>query len=533
MKIGVIGANGKAGALISKEAIDRGHVVTAIVREKSKVESKGFHHILEKNIYDLIPSDLSGLDAVISAYGLPFGEEHYNVYKNAIAKLIEVFKQLPDVRLLIVGGAASLYTDPRKKHRFLDEIPEAWRRDPADMAEGFKLLQQADINWTYFSPAYTFDYGGKRTGTYTLGGDFAITNSTNESYISYADYAVAMVDEVENAFHVRRRFTAVSDSKPDEAPKAAEPPKAGKLSEPARSAQVNIAPDPAGYFGIYDKEPTFEGISQYRSPLNYELAGKEYKLIMNTENDFYVKFISGTLLEWSVYGQPASKESYECGKTDELTYFVNFELTDVKPRTNITLVVDLEQRLVTYARSTTNFNDKYPYLVKTEFDFGALEITGYQLPFIRHGYTSDLVGKRILWHYAPRWEIIHVYYSPYYMRGTFPPGSPALLGMTPPTPEEAANFEKYPYDEPTSYIKIKDGIYLVSCIEQNMSRRGATGNSLLFLMDVKRLHDVGRSFGHAGQKEGNVHGENYLFSAYGEFVYSDGSVEDKKNVYIP
>ncbi|MDR0999946.1 MAG: NAD(P)H-binding protein [Clostridiales bacterium] len=529
MKIGIIGANGKAGALIAKEALERGHEVTAIVRDKAKIEGKGFQQVIERDIYDLDPSDIAHLDAVVSAFGLPFGEEHHDVYKNALARLIEIFKKIPQVRLLVVGGAASLYTDPRKAHQYIEQIPEAWRRDPADMMEGFKLLQNSDVNWTYFSPAYMFDYGGKRTGAYTLGGDFAITNASNESYISYADYAIAMVDEIENAFHARRRFTAVSDSKPD-APEGVAPEPEKPKDE---GTQPAAAPNPDGYYGIYDKEPSFEGMSQYRAPLNFELAGKEFKLVMNLEKDFYVKFLSGTLLEWNEWGASATKESYECGKVDELTYFVNFELAGVKPRTNISLVLDMEQRLVTFVRSVTNFNDKWPYLIKSDFDFGAIDLEGYPLPFIRHGYTADLVGKRIHWRYTPKWEIIHVYYSPYYMRGTFPPDSPALRGMPAPTPEDMENWSKYPYDEPTTYIKIKDGVYLVSCIEQNMSRRGATGNSLLFLMDTKRLHDVGRSFGHTGQKEGNVHGENYLFSAYGEFVYSDGEIEKQKNVWIP
>ncbi|MDR1531622.1 MAG: NAD(P)H-binding protein [Clostridiales bacterium] len=517
MKIGVLGASGKAGALIADEAKNRGHEVTAIVRKASKAEGKGYSHVLERDLYDLKPEDISGLglDAVVSAFGLPFDEDHQGVYKRAVGRLITVFEKLPEVRLLVVGGAASLYTDPRKQHQFIEKLPEEWRRDPADMMEGFKLLQQSSINWTYFSPAYMFDYAGKRTGTYTLGGDFAITNSTNESYISYADYAIAMVDEIENAFHVRRRFTAVSDSKP--APGASQD---------------------GGYYGIFNKEPKFEGMSQYRAPFNYELAGREFKLVMNLEEDFYVRFATGHTLEWmerrlrTEFGASASRQYYECAKADELTYFVNFELADVKPRTNITLVIDLEQRLVTFVRSITNFNEKYPYLIKSEFDFGALDIPGYPLPFSRHGYTTDLIGKRIHWRYTPKWEIIHVYYNPYYMRGTFPPDTPAFRSVQPLTPEEAEEWAKHPYDEPTAYIKIKDGIYLISCVEQNMSRRGLTGNSLLFLMDLKRMHDVGRSFGHTGQKEGNVRGENYLFSAYGEFVPSDGVIESQKNVWI-
>ena len=525
MKIGIIGANGKAGALIADEAVRRGHEVTAIVRDKEKLKGKSYAYVLEKDLYDLKPEDVSVLDAVVSAFGLPFGAPHPdNVYKDAIRKLIEVFEQIPDVRLLIVGGAASLYTDPHKKHRFLEQIPEDWRKAPADMAEGFKLLQDSKAKWTYFSPAFTFDFKGAATGKYTLGGDFAITNASNESYISYADYATAMVDEVENAFHVRRRFTAVSDGKPAGA--------AGAAGASATPASAPDAPGPEGYFGIFKKEPQFEGLSQYRAPFNFELAGKEYKLVMNQEKDFFVRFADGHSLEWSQIGGAPTREYYECAKTDELTFFVNFELAGVKPRTNITLVLDLEQRLVTVVRSVTNFNEKYPYLIKSEFDFGALDLPGFPLPFARHGYTTDLVGKRIHWHYSPKFDIVHVYYNPYYMRVTFTPERMARMAATAPPPGEDSDFRRYPYDEPTVYIKIKEGIYLVSCIETNMSRRGLTGNSLLFLEDLKRMHDVGRSFGHAGLREGNVHGENYLFSAFGEFVKSDEEEDSRKNAWI-
>ncbi|MDR2648803.1 MAG: molybdenum cofactor biosynthesis F family protein [Clostridiales bacterium] len=283
------------------------------------------------------------------------------------------------------------------------------------------------------------------------------------------------------------------------------------------------------YYGIYDKAPVFEGVSQYRAPFNFELAGREYKLVMNTEPDYFVRFIDGHTLEWSTFEGRAEREYYDCGKADELTYFVNFELHTVQPRTNITLALDLENRLVSFVRSITGFHKKYPYLIKLEFDFGALDIPGFPLPFKRHGYTSDLVGKRVHWHYSPNFEIIHVYYSPYYMRGAFTPDSPVMQNRT---PEQDAYAKKYPYDEPAVYIKIKDGVYLVSCNEVNMSRIGHTGNSLLFLMDLKRMHDVGRSFGHAGLNEGKVHGENYLFSAFGKFVYSDGVIESEENAWI-
>ena len=520
MKIAIIGANGKAGSLIADEAMTRGHEVTAIVRDKKKVDKKGFANVTECDIYDLSKGDLKGFDAVVSAVNLKPDEKQKEPYKKAVKHLIGILEELPDVRLLIVGGAASLYTDGKKEHQVLEQIPEQWSALPADMAKAYGKLQKSKINWTFFSPAITFDPKGERTGKYTLGSDFVITNAANESYISYQDYAVAMVDEIESKNHVGRRFTAVSD-KPEEAQKKTE------------QAQVAPAPAPSKdeYYGIMKKKPEFYGLSRYRPPFLFELEGKQFKLVMDNEEDFFVNFVTGHTLEWSTYSQmERRREYYECTKIDELTYFVNFELTDYSPRTNITLILDMENRLVTFVRTYTGFSKKYPYLVESDFDFGAIDLPGYPLPTARHGYTADLVGKRINWTYAPHMSIVHVYYCTNYIRATFMPGSRAMMREL--TPEQEEEMERFPYDEPTTYIKIKKGIYVVSVIEQHRSRRGDTGNSLLFLMDLERVHDVGRSFGNTPPSSGAIEPENYLFAAFGEFVYSDGEIESRENPYL-
>lgn len=509
MKIGIIGAYGKSGKLIAQEAIQRGHEVTAIVRDVTKLTGKGFSNVIQSDLFDLKVDDLRNLDVVVCAVSLPSNPDNDQLYQKAVDHLVALLEQLPGTRLLMVGGAASLHTDPQRQHSFLEAIPEKWRSVPADMAKALEKLKCSDINWTFFSPAVTFDPNGKRTGKYTIGSDYVITNASNESYISYEDYAVAMVDEIENNFHQKRRFTAVCDGKPEVEVKPQDPDKA--------------------YYGIMKKKPEYMGLSRYRPPFNFELAGKQYKLVMDKEDDFYVNFLTGNTLEWSKYvGGQIAREYYECAKIDETTYFVNFELTGVSPRTNLTLILDMEQRLVTYVRTYTGFHEKYPYLVESDFDFGAIDIPGYPLPQKRHGYTMDLVGKRAVWYYSVGRGIVHVYYSSKYIRATSPDGQKPF---EPATPEEREEWEKHPYDEPATYIKIKEGIYVVSVIEQRRSRRGDTGNSLLFLMDLIRVHDVGRSFGHTPPSSGAVGPENYLFGAFGDFVYSDGEIESRPSVY--
>lgn len=521
MKIGIIGAYGKAGSLISKEAINRGHEVIAFVRDKKKAADMGFAKVKERDLFSLDDNDVDGLDALVCAVSLPSSPENDNLYQKAMGHLIDLLKHT-DTRLLVVGGAASLYTDPQRKHPLLESIPEKWRAVPADMAKAFAMLQDSKVNWTFFSPALMFDPKGLRTGKYTVGSDYVITNASNESYISYEDYAVAMVDEIENGFHIRSRFTAVSDSKPEAA-----------AEKPAEPQEKPVAPSVRedGYYGILKKKPQFYGLSRYCPPLNFELAGKQFRLVLDREGDYFVNFLTGTTLEWSKYTDGAiRRERYECLKIDDLTYFVKFELTDYSPRTNISLILDMEQRLLTFVRTYTGFNERYPYLVESDFDFGAINIPGYPLPLKRHGYTTDLVGKRVNWTYGPDMSIVHVYYNPHYIRATFLPGT--RMALRPITPEEREERERFPYDEPTTYIKVKEGIYIVSVIEQNRSKRGDTGNTLLFLMDLVHVHDVGMSFGHTPPSSGAIKPENYFFAAYGDFVYSDGVIESQKNIYL-
>ena len=210
MKIAVIGAAGKAGSLIAAEALNRGHAVTAIVKPGSEGRVAPGLAILPKSLFDLTPEDLKGFNAVVSAFGTPFTPGNGKLHVEAAKHLIEVFKSLPDVRLIVIGGAGSLYTDESKTATILDGIPAAFAEVPAAAKDALELFRAADINWSFFSPAATFDRTGERTGKYELGGDVRILNRMGQSYISYADAAVALVDEAESGKNNKKRFTAIS-----------------------------------------------------------------------------------------------------------------------------------------------------------------------------------------------------------------------------------------------------------------------------------------------------------------------------------
>ena len=208
MKIAVVAANGKAGRLIVKEAIDRGMDVTAVVRGENKTEAP---KAIVKDAMELSAEDLSGFDAVVDAVGAWTPE--------TVGAIADVAMHLADAlsgteaRLLVVGGAGSLYVDPEHTKTVVDVTPFPEEAMPVVNTHG-KLLEllrgRDDVRWTYVSPADDFQADGERTGEYQLGGEELLLNAAGDSVVSYADYAIAMVDELEAGDHVRQRISVVS-----------------------------------------------------------------------------------------------------------------------------------------------------------------------------------------------------------------------------------------------------------------------------------------------------------------------------------
>lgn len=212
MKIAVIGASGKAGSLIAQEALKRGHEVTAIVRNAQKVTDNRLK-VVQKDIYDLKTEDLASYDVVVNAFKAAEGQEQQHVDSSKV--LYDALKATPHTKLIVVGGAGSLYVDEAKTLRVMDtpDFPAAYLPTASNMGKDFEELQQAEgITWTYISPSAFFDPEGKRTGSYTVGKDQLLVNKKGESYISYEDYAIAVLDEIEQPKHVNERFTVVGEA---------------------------------------------------------------------------------------------------------------------------------------------------------------------------------------------------------------------------------------------------------------------------------------------------------------------------------
>ena len=207
MKIAVVAANGKAGQLIVEEAVKRGHYVTAIVRSENTTQAQ---HLLKKDLFDLIKEDLAGYDVVATAFGA-WTPETLPLH----SKSIEHFNDLlagTSTRFLVVGGAGSLYVDKEKKVRLVDtaEFPAEYKPLASAQAYELDLLRtKKDLNWTFVSPAAEFIPDGARTGEYILAGDFFTVNEAGESKISYADYAIAFVDEIESGKHIQERISVL------------------------------------------------------------------------------------------------------------------------------------------------------------------------------------------------------------------------------------------------------------------------------------------------------------------------------------
>ena len=208
-KVAVVCAAGKEGRLLVDEAVSRGYDVTGFVRGSDKVANPKAKTVV-KDLFNLTREDLIGFDAVIDAFGA-WTPETLPLHKTSLKHLCDVLSGTK-VRLLVVGGAGSLYVNPEHTVQVKDlESFSAMFKPLADMqgAALDDLRKRSDVQWTYLSPAGDFVADGERTGEYLLGGEEYFVNDKGESRISYADYAIAMVDEIENANNIRKRFSVI------------------------------------------------------------------------------------------------------------------------------------------------------------------------------------------------------------------------------------------------------------------------------------------------------------------------------------
>src|SRR5450830_607092 len=190
-KIAIIGATGRAGSQLLEEALRRGHSVTAIARNTDKLAVRPGVSVKQVDALDAeaLQQAISGSDVVISA-------AHFSTLPATAV-----------IRLLVVGGAGSLRLPGGTRVIDSEGFPEAYKAEASAGATFLDALrQEQELDWTFLSPSAEF-VETERTGTFRLGQDDLLVSSEGRSWISFADFAIAMIDEVETPKHSRQRFT--------------------------------------------------------------------------------------------------------------------------------------------------------------------------------------------------------------------------------------------------------------------------------------------------------------------------------------
>jgi len=207
MNIFLLGGTGHIGSRVRTEALNRGHRVTAVARDTSALESTEDLRVEAADASDreAIQRLAEGHDAIVASLS-PRGEGGEETYLSAIATVLEVTQETDVERVVIVGGAGSLKVNGDTELLDTPDFPEEFREEAEAGREARDLARNSDANWTVLCPPIVIE-PGERTGSYRVGGDHLLTDENGESYVSTEDFAVALVDELEEGAHEREQFT--------------------------------------------------------------------------------------------------------------------------------------------------------------------------------------------------------------------------------------------------------------------------------------------------------------------------------------
>jgi uncharacterized protein len=209
MKVAIIGATGFVGSALLKEAVKRGHEVTALVSDTNKVPASDRVAALQANVLeeDSLAARLKGQDAVISAFSGHAQVDVLDYYLKGFQSIVSAIRKAGTPRLLVVGGAGSLEVAPGVQLIDTPQFPAQWKATAEGARQALRLLRdEQELNWTVLSPSAHLA-PGERTGKFRIGAEQLLTDEAGESHISLEDYAVAMIDELEKPAHPRKRFT--------------------------------------------------------------------------------------------------------------------------------------------------------------------------------------------------------------------------------------------------------------------------------------------------------------------------------------
>jgi putative NADH-flavin reductase len=204
MKVVLYGATGNAGSKILQELVSRGHQVTAVARDRSKLPATVTAVQDDLSSVDKIASVIAGADVVISAYAPPPGDTDALV--GVTEREVQAIKRAGNARLIVVGGAGLLEVAPGVSLIASGHLPKEYLPIAESHQKALEILKKSDVNWTYFSPGAYF-VPGERTGKFRLGTTGLITDAKGDSRISFDDYAIALVDEIEKPAYQRGQMS--------------------------------------------------------------------------------------------------------------------------------------------------------------------------------------------------------------------------------------------------------------------------------------------------------------------------------------
>jgi putative NADH-flavin reductase len=213
MKVALIGASGFVGNAILKELLQRGHQVTAIVRNPEKVTRAENVTVVSANVLNEteVSNAVAGHDAVISAYNAGWtNPDLYNEFLKGSQTIQAGVKKSGVKRLIVVGGAGSLFIAPNQQIVDTEDFPQDWKPGALAARDYLDIIKaETALDWTFLSPAIEMHPGtsGTRKGTYRTGLESPVFDANHRSIISVEDTAVAIVDELESPKHIRQRFT--------------------------------------------------------------------------------------------------------------------------------------------------------------------------------------------------------------------------------------------------------------------------------------------------------------------------------------
>ncbi len=274
-----------------------------------------------------------------------------------------------------------------------------------------------------------------------------------------------------------------------------------------RAADVRGTKKRKGITYMAEKEYKFESESKTMRKLNDSLAGKTLRLVMDDGQEFVMSFLTGETLLFGAYGEPMRWEHYGALDADETTFMVSFERFGGPERFCDTYVLDFKNWLVTRVAARQHVKNLNPRMTLVAVTFGAIRRDFEDLPMVRHNFTMDLVGKKITWHYPNGFINTHIYYDANYysfeiqQSGKIDPNlSPEARARQEAEDKEAREMK---YDEPSYYVRIKDGMYLICFTENNVTRLNPTrgGGNLVILINTATHSDVCRLFTHNREME--------------------------------